>query len=63
MKTFFTTGIAPWTSYNPILWLKVIRPNKDPGTRAANERKKIKSYFLQQREKENYKIKSENIIR
>jgi len=39
IKTFFTTGIGPWTSYNPILWLKVASPNKEPGARAAAKKK------------------------
>jgi len=35
IKAFFTTGIGPWTSYSPILWLKVISPNREPGIRAV----------------------------
>jgi len=35
IKTFFTSGIGPWTSYNPILWLNVISPNREPGIRAV----------------------------
>lgn len=35
MKTFFTTGIGPCTSYKPILWLNVISPKSDPGPRAV----------------------------
>jgi hypothetical protein len=37
--TFFTTGIGPWTSYNPSLWLKVASPNNEPGPRAAIQNK------------------------
>jgi hypothetical protein len=34
MKTFFTTGIGPWTSYSPSLWLNVASPKSEPGARA-----------------------------
>ena len=39
MNTFFTIGIGPWTSYNPILLLNVKSPNNDPGERAAWDQK------------------------
>lgn len=42
IKTFFTTGIAPWTSYSPILWLKVASPKSAPDGTAAKEGKKMK---------------------
>jgi hypothetical protein len=38
MKTFFTTGIGPCTSYKPILWLNVISPKREPGIRAVARR-------------------------
>jgi len=40
MKTFFTTGMGPWTSYKPILWLNVAKPNSDPGPRAWSKDKR-----------------------
>jgi hypothetical protein len=39
INTFFTIGIGPWTSYNPILLLNVKSPNSDPGKRAALHQK------------------------
>lgn len=44
MKTFFTTGIGPWTSYKPILWLNVANPKSDPGPRAVMKVKRSSTF-------------------
>jgi hypothetical protein len=40
IKMFFTTGIDPWRSYTPILWLNVISPNRKTGIKSCSMVKK-----------------------